>query len=76
VVVGYSIPQSFTRRFGVGVGQGTRIYLNVQNLHTFTGFSNWDPEIRGFDSPLSRGIDDGRIYPNPRTLTLGLDLNL
>jgi TonB-linked SusC/RagA family outer membrane protein len=76
LVIGYAIPESFTRRFGVGVGQGTRIYLNVQNLHTFTSYPNWDPEVRGGDDPLARGIDDGRIYPNPRTITLGLDLSL
>jgi TonB-linked SusC/RagA family outer membrane protein len=76
LVIGYALPESVTRRFGVGVGEGTRIYLNVQNLHTFTSFSNWDPEVRGGDNPLARGIDDGRIYPNARTVTLGLDLNL
>ncbi|HEX2080447.1 MAG TPA: TonB-dependent receptor [Longimicrobium sp.] len=76
VVLGYRIPESLTSRFGVSTGEGTRVYLNIQNLHTFTSFSNWDPEIRGFDDPLSRGIDDGRIYPNARTVTIGLDLNL
>lgn len=74
VVVGYRVPADLTRRFGVS-GEGSRIYLNVQNLHTFTSFSNWDPEIRGGD-PLTRGIDDGRIYPNARTVTLGIDVNL
>jgi len=53
-----------------------RIYINVQNLYTFTGFSNWDPETLGFGDPLARGIDDGYIYPNPRTITFGLDLRL
>lgn len=76
LVIGYAIPASLTDRLGVSVGEGTRIYLNVQNVHTFTGFSNWDPEVRGGDNPLARGIDDGRIYPNPRTITLGLDLSL
>jgi len=76
LVIGYALPASLTQRLGVGLGERTRIYLNVQNVHTFTGFSNWDPEVRGGDNPLARGIDDGRIYPNPRTVTLGLDLNL
>ena len=76
LVVGYVLPQSVLGRVGLGGGERTRLYLNVQNVHTFTGFSNWDPEIRGFDDPLARGIDDGRIYPNPRTITLGLDLSL
>jgi TonB-linked SusC/RagA family outer membrane protein len=74
VVVGYRLPASITSRLGVG-GEGSRIYLNVQNLHTFTGFSNWDPEINAGNS-LTRGIDDGTIYPNPRSFTLGIDVNL
>ena len=74
VVVGYRLPAGLTSRFGIA-GEGSRIYLNVQNLHTFTSFSNWDPEIRGGNA-LTRGIDDGRIYPNPRTFSLGIDVNL
>jgi TonB-dependent starch-binding outer membrane protein SusC len=74
VVLGYVLPASLTSRLGIA-GEGSRIYLNVQNLHTFTSFSNWDPEINTGDA-LSRGIDDGRIYPNPRTFTLGIDVTL
>lgn len=74
VLVGYVLPARFTSRLGIA-GEGSRIYLNVQNLHTFTSFSNWDPEINSGNA-LSRGIDDGRIYPNPRTFTLGIDVNL
>ncbi|HEX6374052.1 MAG TPA: SusC/RagA family TonB-linked outer membrane protein [Longimicrobium sp.] len=74
ILVGYRLPASVTSRIGVQ-GEGSRIYLNIQNAHTFTSFSNWDPEIRG-GGALSRGIDDGRIYPNPRTFTLGIDVNL
>ena len=50
--------------------------MNVQNLHTFTKFKNWDPEALGFGDPLSRGVDDGYIYPNVRTLSFGIDLKL
>lgn len=75
VVFGYELPNSFMRRLGVG-GERSRIYLNIQNLHTFTSFSNWDPEVLGAAGPLSRGIDDAQIYPNPRTFTIGVDLRL
>jgi TonB-linked SusC/RagA family outer membrane protein len=75
VEVGYEFPGSFTRRLGVGLNR-SRVYLNVQNVHTFTGYPNWDPEVRSFDNPLIRGFDDGRIYPNPRTFTIGVDLGL
>jgi TonB-dependent starch-binding outer membrane protein SusC len=76
LVLGYLLPQSLTGRLGLGGADGTRIYLNIQNLHTFTSFPNWDPEVLGAGDIIARGYDDGRIYPNPRTITLGLDLNL
>jgi TonB-linked SusC/RagA family outer membrane protein len=74
VVIGYALPTMIAQR--VGASTGSRVYLNIQNLHTFTNYSNWDPEILGFGDPLARGIDDGFIYPNPRTITFGLDLRL
>ncbi|HYD53752.1 MAG TPA: SusC/RagA family TonB-linked outer membrane protein, partial [Gemmatimonadaceae bacterium] len=76
VIVGYRLPASLVSRVGTGRGTEARVYLNAQNLHTFTSFSNWDPETLGFGNPLGRGIDDGRIYPNVRTISIGLDLRL
>ena len=75
VVFGYRLPPSLTRRFG-GQAAAPRIYLNVQNLHTFTDFSNWDPESLGNGGALERGIDDARVFPNVRTVTIGLDLRM
>jgi TonB-linked SusC/RagA family outer membrane protein len=76
ILIGYRLPASITTRLGAGRDLDSRVFLNVQNAHTFTGFSNWDPETLGFGNPLGRGIDDGRIYPNPRTVSLGIDLRL
>ena len=76
IVVGYTLPDRFTSFLGTGRDRTARVYLNGQNLHTFTGFSNWDPETLGYGNPLGRGIDDGRIYPNVRTITIGFDLGL
>jgi len=73
VIVGYTLPQRLSQRFYTGT---TRLYLNIQNAYTWTKYSNWDPEILGFGDPLARGIDDGFIYPNPRTFTLGIDVHL
>lgn len=74
LVLGYRLPPGVTGWVGRGVE--ARVYLNAQNVHTFTGYSNWDPETLGHGNPLGRGVDDGRIYPNVRTLTIGLDLRL
>ena len=74
VVLGYRLPQSLVGRAAGLRGTEARVYVNAQNLHTFTDFSNWDPETLGFGNPLGRGIDDGRIYPNVRTISVGVDL--
>ncbi len=76
ILVGYRLPSSITSRVAGGRDLESRIYLNVQNAHTFTDFSNWDPETLGFGNPLGRGIDDGRIYPNPRTVSVGIDVRM
>jgi TonB-dependent starch-binding outer membrane protein SusC len=75
IIVGYTLPGTFAARLGGGL-QSPRIYLNIQNAYTWTKYSGWDPEILGYGDPLARGIDDGYIYPNPRTITIGLDLHL
>ncbi|HUQ99771.1 MAG TPA: SusC/RagA family TonB-linked outer membrane protein [Gemmatimonadaceae bacterium] len=75
LVIGYTLPASFLSRTGLTTG-APRIYLNMQNLHTFTSYSGYDPEVLGFANPLARGLDDGGIYPNPRTISFGLDLRM
>ncbi len=74
VILGYTLPASLSQRLGLG-SNGPRIYLNAQNLFTVTDFSNWDPDVLGFNDPLARGVDDGFIYPNVRTITVGLELH-
>jgi hypothetical protein len=73
LILGYTLPTVFTERFGAGAVNSPRIYLNMQNLYTWTNYSGFDPEVVGFGDPLARGVDDGYIYPNPRTITFGLD---
>lgn len=75
IVLGFRIPATLTRRLGANV-QSPRIYVNVQNAATFTGYTGWDPEALGGGDQLGRGIDAGRIYPQVRTITLGVDLRL
>ncbi|HET7457888.1 MAG TPA: SusC/RagA family TonB-linked outer membrane protein [Gemmatimonadaceae bacterium] len=77
LIVGYTLPPVFTQRLGLGSASSTdppRIYFNAQNLYTWTPYTGYDPDVLGFGEPLGRGIDDGYIYPTPRTITFGLDL--
>lgn len=76
VTVGYNLPQAVLKRCGV---KALRVYVSAQNLLTFTHYDGYDPEIGieygGNAGTLNLGIDDGN-YPQPRTLTAGVNLTL
>lgn len=74
VIVGYTLPQSVLQRLRVGSTRQPRVYVNIQNLHTFTNYPNWDPDVLSYGDPLARGVDEGNTYPQPRTYTFGLDV--
>jgi len=79
VQIGYRLPVALLRSVGLSP-QTARIYVNAQNLYTFTDYLGYDPELIGFSEgsnfTLERGVDFGRVYPNPRTFTIGVDLGL
>jgi len=52
--------------------KGARIYINAQNIATFTKATGYSPEVGG--SPISFGIDNG-TYPVPATFTGGINLD-
>ena len=71
VQLGYNVPASFLKHISF---QSLRVYINAQNLLTFTKYTGMDPEIgmRNGD-PLDVGVDRG-FYPSPRTFSVGLNL--
>ena len=52
-----------------------RLYVQAQNLYTFTGYSGVDPEIgsSGGKDSWARGIDVG-LYPSARTFVVGASI--
>ncbi len=68
MAIGYSLPQSF---FGINSGQ-FRVFVNAQNLITFTDYTGLDPEFRN-SNIWERGHDYG-AFPNPKTFTLGAQI--
>lgn len=71
--IGYTLPAAFTRRFTV---ESLRVYCNIQNLHTFTKYRGYDPEIGAYNqNVLLRGVDYAR-YPSQRMFTFGLNITL
>ena len=70
IEIGYTFPDRAVQKLGVA---NMRIYLNAQNVYTFTKFWGWDPETVGMGE-LAPGFYDGQIFPNPRSYTLGLNI--
>jgi TonB-linked SusC/RagA family outer membrane protein len=71
ISLGYTLPVSTTQKLHL---KSLKVYASATNLFTITNYSGMDPEIGSWD-PLSAGIDDG-YYPQPRIITLGLNLSL
>lgn len=72
ISLSYNLPTKWAKKAFI---QNAKLYVNVQNVYTFTKYSGYDPEIGAFNqSSLLQNIDRGR-YPTPRTYTLGLNLS-
>ncbi|MDO1446034.1 TonB-dependent receptor [Rhodocytophaga aerolata] len=71
----YTLPTNLLSRFGLGT---TRVYIQGQNLLTFTKYSGMDPEInlRNYTSGNDRQIGvDGGSYPVSRQYIAGINLS-
>jgi TonB-dependent starch-binding outer membrane protein SusC len=71
ISIGYNFPAKWISRLKM---TNARLYFSAQNVYTFTGYSGYDPEIGAFNkSALSQNVDNGH-YPNPRTITIGANI--
>lgn len=69
--LGYDLPTSLISK---SFFTKAKVYVNVQNLYTFTKYSGFDPALGNLDQNVTlSGIDLGR-YPVPRTTSVGLNL--
>lgn len=57
----------------IGALKKARIYVSVDNLYTFTGYSGFDPASLNY-SGLTPAIDRRNRYPTTRKYTLGISL--
>ena len=70
ITMGYRIPTSFSRSIGM---QNTRLYVSGRNLHTWTKFKGYNPDVNsnGSGSNISLGTEF-YSYPQARTWLVGL----
>ncbi len=71
VSIGYLLPKSITDRLKL---TKVRIYATANNLLTFTKYTGWDPEV---NTDYLTGVAAGNDFysaPQPKTITVGLNL--
>lgn len=74
ISLGYTLPKHIVKKIYL---ENLRIYCNLQNVHTFTKYSGYDPEVGAStqdSSGLVYGLDFGR-YPSPFSCTFGLNVS-
>jgi len=71
ITLGYRLPSRLNVK---NIFSNARIYVTVQNLHTFTKYSGYDPEVGAYNNSIKlQNVDMGH-YPMPRTITAGINL--
>ncbi len=69
ITLGYTLPQHLTRKVSI---ERLRVYVQAENLATWTKYWGFDPEISS--GATSLGVDRG-IYPQARTFTIGANIS-
>ncbi len=67
--IGYTFNDNFLRKLRI---QGLHVYLSGTNLHTWTKYSGFDPEVQS-GNPLMQGVDM-ISYPRAKAYIFGLNL--
>ena len=73
ITLGYTFPKNVLQKVKI---DNVRVYMNIQNLYTFTKYTGFDPEVGAStqdSSGLTFGVDNGR-YPSPMTCSFGLNI--
>ena len=70
ITLGYTLPKNFTRKFHV---DNLRFYATLSNIHTFTKYSGYDPEVSSTSSILTAGMDSS-AYPRAKGAVVGLNI--
>jgi TonB-dependent starch-binding outer membrane protein SusC len=71
ISLGYNLPEKIINKAKIS---SFRIYVSGQNLHTFTKYDGYDPELGAYNNNvILQNIDYGH-YPNPRSFTVGANI--
>ena len=73
ITLGYTFPKALLNKAKI---ENLRVYVNIQNLYTFTKYTGYDPEVGAStqdSSGLTYGLDNGR-YLSPAMYSFGLNI--
>lgn len=73
ITLGYTFPKALLNKAKI---ENLRVYVNIQNLYTFTKYTGYDPEVGAStqdSAGLTYGLDNGR-YPSPAMYSFGLNI--
>lgn len=73
ITLGYTVPKKLLTRFNLS---SLRFYATANNIHTWTKYSGFDPEVSTRNSNgLTPGVDWG-AYPRSKTFIFGVNISM
>ena len=70
ITFGYTLPGEVSKKAFI---QRLRFYVTLNNIHTFTNYSGFDPEVSASAEILTRGVDNS-AYPRVKSFVTGINL--
>lgn len=70
ITLGYTLPSKLTQKAHISK---LRVYATANNIHTFTDYSGYEPEVAVSGSALTPGVD-WSTYPRAKSWVVGLNL--
>ena len=68
MTLGYKMPNSILKQLRISF---LRLYVSVDNLHVWTKYSGWDPDVSVGNNQLTPGLD-ADAYPRAKTFRTGI----
>ena len=70
ITLGYTLPKKLVQKAHLS---NARVYCTLNNIHTFTSYSGYDPEVAATSSALTPGVDNSS-YPRSKSYVVGINL--
>ena len=71
ITLGYTLPKKLIQKIRLS---NLRFYATANNIHTFTDYTGYDPEVAVSSSALTPGIDNSS-YPRAKSWVIGVNLS-